>query len=585
MEVPSLATLRATWLVVALAIGAACAPPAPAPKPTDVPKAAVPAATTAPAGTKPTEPKPAVAAAPTAAAPAKPAAAQGTPKPGGTLVVALEGEPPAIDPAGSNVLGAHRIARQITETLIKEDTKVLGVPNAPIVPGLAERFETSADGTAYTFFLRKGVKFHDGTDFDAEAVKVNFDRIMDKESKFFYQTAATVTGKTTTWIDSYSVVDPSTFKIQLKSPFGSFDRALMHPTMGIISPAALEKFGNEGIGANLIGTGAFMYKERERGVKVVLVKNPSYWDKENVPYLDQVVWRVMPDASSRAVALKTGEVDLNLQVLPDLVDDLKRDPNVEVVLANNPHLWFFALNHTLPMMQDVRVRRALWHAIDREGMAKALFNGTAQGAWTYLPQGNPAHRPNTPNPYPYDPAKAKALLQEAGVAGEPFNIVHPTTDGNSFIRPSAMVQYVQANLKDAGPNVTVEGLEGSAFSALGAKPPEASRNMSGTAWQSIAHDPYMLEQLWGCEFQVPRGSNGGMACFKDTDAILAQARQEPDAAKRYALYQKAEDMMFETVPAIPIANDFSPRAYRKNVMGLAMGPSTFFDLYGVWLEK
>jgi peptide/nickel transport system substrate-binding protein len=485
------------------------------------------------------------------------------PKPGGILVIGIEGEPAAIDPAASTSLASLRITRQITETLIKEDSRVLDKPTAPIVPGLAERWEVSKDGKVYTFTLRRNVTFADGTPLTAEAVKFNFDRLMDPGSKNYFKTGAAATAKTTNWIKSYAATGSHTFRIELKEPFGSFHRAIMHPSMGIISPKALDEWGNDQIGLHLVGTGPFVFKERERGVKVSLAKNPTYWDKANSPYVDQVVFRVMPDSTARAAALKTGEIDVDIMVLPDFVEDLRRTPNVEVVMPRTPHIWFWRLNHQDPLLKDVRVRRALWHAMDLEGMSKALFRGTGQAAWQFLPPKNPAHRATVANPYPYNPARARQLLKEAGVAEGTKMTIRVPAEGSSYMRPREMAEWVQANLKAVGLDAKVESLEWSTFIATGTKPLDV--HLACSAWQSIAHDPYMLEQLWGSQFQPPKGSNLGMYANEELDKLFSQARQTPDEAKRLALYQKAEDLMLADVPAIPVANDFSPRGVRKNI--------------------
>jgi peptide/nickel transport system substrate-binding protein len=505
------------------------------------------------------------------------------PKPGGTLVIGIEGEPAAIDPAASTSLGSLRITRQITETLIKEDSGVLDKPTTPIVPGLAERWEVSKDGTIYTFTLRRNVTFADGSPLTAEAVKFNFDRLMDPGSKHYFKTGAAATAKTTNWIKSYAATGSHVFRIELKEPFGSFHRTIMHPSMGIISPKALDQWGNDQIGLHLVGTGPFVFKERERGVKVVVAKNPTYWDKANSPYVDQVVFRIMPDSTARAAALKTGEIDVDIMVLPDFVEDLRRTPNVEVVMPRTPHIWFWRLNHQDPLLKDVRVRRALWHAMDLEGMSKALFRGTGQAAWQFLPPKNPAHRSTIANPYPYNPARARQLLKEAGVAEGTKLTIRVPAEGSSYMRPREMGEWVQANLKAVGLDAKIESLEWSTWIATGTKPLDV--HLACSAWQSIAHDPYMLEQLWGSQFQPPKGSNLGMYANEELDKLFSQARQTPEEAKRLVLYQKAEDLMLADVPAIPVANDFSPRGVRKNIKGLLMGSSAFFDLTGVWIEK
>jgi peptide/nickel transport system substrate-binding protein len=568
---------------VLAAMLASCAPAAPPAKAPAAPAAAPQAAPAAPAATSAPAAKPAEASKPAEAA--KPAAAAATPKAGGRLVIGFEGDPSALDPAANSQLGQLRISRQITETLLKEDTRVTDKPIAPIVPALAEKWEVSPDGKTYTFQLRKGVKFHDGSDFNAESVKFNLDRVMDKNFKHYFAAGASVTARTTRWIDSYSAVDLYTFRIVLKGPHNSFERVLIHPSNGIVSPKAIEEMGNDGFPNKPVGTGPFRFKERERNVKVVIEKNPEYWDKSNPVYLDEVVFRSMADSAARAAALKTGEIDMDVMVLPDFADSLRADPNVELVLVGNPHIWYFHINHTDPLFKDVRVRRALWHAIDREGLAKSLLSGTGQPAWQFLPPKNPAHRADLKNPYPYDPAKAKQLLAEAGIpAGTKLNIAHPN-EGASYMRPKEMSQFVQANLKAIGLDATLASMEWGAFVAAGAKLIEPTTQLHVSAWQSISHDPYMLEQLFSCEFRTPKGSNFGQYCNEELEKQFLAARQEPDMAKAIPLYQKAEDMMIQDVSGLPISNDFSPRAVRKNIKNFIQGPSTFFDLYQVWIDK
>jgi peptide/nickel transport system substrate-binding protein len=569
---------------------AACSPSAPVPaKPAEPAKPAAPAPTAVPAAAPA---KPAEAAKPAAApaAPAKPAEAAkpaaATPKKGGVLVIGLEGDPSALDPAANAQLGQLRISRQLTETLIKEDTRVTDKPTAPIVPALAEKWTVSPDGKTYTFTLRKGVKFHDGSDFNADAVKFNFDRWMDKSFKFHFPPGASTTARTTRWIESYKVVDPSTFQITLKGTHNSFERVLIHPSNGIVSPKAITEMGNDGFPNKPIGTGPFKFKERERGVKVVIEPFADYWDKANNPvHVDQVVFRSMADSAARASALKTGEIDMDVMLLPDFADSIRADQNLELVLVGNPHIWYLHMNHTDPLIKDVRVRRAIWHAIDREGMAKSLLAGTGKAAWQYLPPKNPAHRADLANKYPYDPEKAKALLKEAGVPpGAKINLAHPT-EGSSYMRPKEMSQFIQANLKAVGFDATLASLEWGAFVAAGSKPIEPTTQLHVSAWQSISHDPYMLEQLYSCDFITPKGSNFGQYCNPEVEKAFQAARQEPDMAKAIPLYQKAEDMMIDDISGMPIANDFSPRAMRKNVKNFIQGPSTFFDLVHVWIDK
>jgi len=503
--------------------------------------------------------------------------AEAGPQKGGTLVIGWSGEFTALDCQHNN-LHTNRITSNICEQLVGEDTTVVGQSFAPLKPQLATSWELSDDGLVYTFHLREGVKFSDGSAFDAEAVELNFDRYMNEESPVYNVETAAQMKALIAPIDSYRAVDPMTFEIKLKEPFGSFLLYLKHRQFGIASPKSVTEHGAGMEGEYLSGTGPFVFAEQEPGVRVVLERNDDYWG--TVPYLDKVVFSVMPDDSARLAALQTGEIDVSVVVPADRVADLQQDPNVEVAFPDHAHIMFWFLNHTDPDIQKLEVRQALWHAIDTDGMVESIFGDLADPMKAFLPSGNLAHRPDYKRPYPYDPDRATELLGEAGYSPGELNIriCYPIAAG-SFSEPGQVAQFVQSYLIAAGFDAELDPYETAAFFGTFDGTTGDCEMLQG-GWQSIADKPHMLQQLHSCDAGL---WNDGQYCNEEFDALLDEARTKP-LEDSIPLYQSAEDKLLEDVGTIPILHDRQPRAFHRRVHDLKFGPSSWWELNEVWLE-
>lgn len=502
---------------------------------------------------------------------------------GGTIILGFEGEPATLDPAAGTNLATLRVTRLILENLVTEDVTRTDVTAPPLVPGLAERWEVSSDGLVYTFYLRSGVRFHDGEPFDAQAVKFNFDRNMIESSPQFFPAGKTTLNQVYGWIKETKVVDTHTFCITLKEPFGAFLRLLAHPNCGILSPKALTKYGNDNIGNNPVGTGPFRFVSRERGVKIVLERNSSYWGTP--PKLDRVIIRPIPEPGARLAALRTGEIDVNFSVLPDMVMQIKADPSMELAMPAPPHVWYVLLNMKSTPTANKLVRQALNHAIDLEAIVETLYPGKSAVVLNgVFPIGNPAYDASLPRPYPYDPKKAKELLAKAGYAkGFQMKLAFPTS-GVSFMQATQMCEMIQAYLAEIGVKVELQPVEYRAFLSL--IRPGMADDMSAfvIGWQSIAADPYMIEQLFGTAFQPPNGNNQGWYSNPELDALMRKARVETNDARRIAFYRQAEVELLQDAPAIFAVQDRFPKAWSKRVKGLTMGPSAYVDLTRVTVE-
>jgi peptide/nickel transport system substrate-binding protein len=431
---------------------AACQAGAPA-----APTAAPPAAASKPT-TPPAAPTSAPAAAPTSApAPAKPAAAAG-----GTLVYGLSGDfDDTLDPQVTNFDTSIRVTLNICEPLVWEPEP------GKFVPGLAEKWDVSPDATVYTFNLKKGVKFHDGTPFTAEAVKFTLDRIVDP---------ATKAGQSHDQLGPYDhtdIVDDYTIKVVMKQPYAPL-LTNMNGYLGIVSPSAVQKMGLAEFGRHPVGTGPFMFQEWVPKDHVTLVKNPDYnWGssffKHTGPaYLDQVVYKIIPEPSVRTGTLKTGETQIIDEVDPLEYASLSKDSNFGIISKGQPGSgWVLLLNTTSKgPISDPSVRQAIEYAVDREGLNKSVFQGLNKAAWSPLMRPTFAYDASTEQMYQFDPDKAKEMLGSAGwqpgqdgirvKAGQKLEISFPII---SRPRDRAMAESVQASLRDVGIDLQVDPLE------------------------------------------------------------------------------------------------------------------------------
>jgi peptide/nickel transport system substrate-binding protein len=285
-------------------------------------------------------------------------------------------------------------------------------------PGLATSWESSEDGLTWTFELRDDVMFHDGTPFNAEAVAFSIDRILDPETKS--PTAAPLLGGN---VESAEAVDEYTVQINLNTPFAGFLSSLSDIVLAPVSPTAVEAFGEE-FGQQPAGTGPFMFKEWVTGDHITLVRNPDYnwgpeaaYERPGPAYLDEIVIRIVPEATVRSAMLEQGEANVVTNVNPVDVTRFEEDPNFQIIGGWRPGTpsinWF---NTEKPPTDDIRVRQAVLHALDWEEVNRLVYHGSYAVADTVLSPSSLGYNPayDFRAAYPYDPEKAEQLLEEAG---------------------------------------------------------------------------------------------------------------------------------------------------------------------------
>ena len=322
--------------------------------------------------------------------------AQQKPVYGGSLTVAQGVEPPGLDPTTATSAAIPRVVySNVLEGLVKIDR------DGKIVPALAKSSKVSKDGKEYTFVLKKGVKFHDGKSFDAEDVKFTFDRLMDSKT-------GTAHPEYYKDIDLIQVMDSHTIKIKLKNVNSMFLFNLARPDSVMVNKQAVDK-----IKSAPVGTGPFKFVEWIRGDHVTLAKFDEY-HKKGAPYLDKVTFKFIGDPSAQIANLKAGDIDaIAYDVSPENALLLEKDPKFKVLNGYTTTEVILSTNNSRKPFNDVRVRRALAHAIDRNALIKGAMSGYGVPIGSHMDPGNPYYIDLT-SAYPYNPEKAKQLLTEAG---------------------------------------------------------------------------------------------------------------------------------------------------------------------------
>jgi peptide/nickel transport system substrate-binding protein len=492
---------------------------------------------------------------------ATPAVAQ----PAGTLVVGLVAEPVNLDPAQVTDLNSNRVGRRIVETLVtfpEESTQ--------IVPGLAESWAVSKDGLRYTFKLRKGVSFHDGTLLDAEAVKFSIDRQINPEHPFNklgkYPFANFFFGN----IKAVEVVDPLTVEFALKEPRASFLAVLTAGAASIVSPTAVRKHGQD-YALTPVGTGPFKYASWERGQRVVLEKNPGYW---RFPVkLDRVIYRPIVEDQARLTELLTGALDLIVGTPPDYVGQLEANPKVTLLKQVGAHVWYLGINNQKKPFDDKRVRQALNYAVNKDAIVRDVLKGTgALSVGPVLPKTWGAD--GGLKPYPYDPERAKKLLAEAGHPNGFTTTLWVPESGSGMQSPVAMSTVIQSNLKAIGVNVTLQTMEWGAYLA---KLRSKEQELFALSWMAGNEDPDMvMYPLLHSSQWTPNGPNRALYKNEKFDEILHQARLTTDEKKRADLYRQAQRILVDDAPWIFVDHEIQTAAHVKRVQGFKLHPS--FDL-------
>lgn len=444
------------------------------------------------------------------------------------LVIAQGTDPLTMDP--------HHIVDSPTASVLEHfyETLVEMTPEGDLVAGLATEWEVSPDATLFTLTIRQGVTFHDGEPLNAQAVKVNFDRRLDPN-------AGTEMMFLVAEIEEVNVVGEYTVEIRTRAPFAPMINHLSHSNNAMVSPVALNVSWDQPV-TPPVGTGPFKFTSRTVGDRLTMERNDDYWG--TAPILEQIVWRVIPDDTSRVIALETGEVDVIVRIPPLDVPRLEADPDINVVIAPSVRTMFLGFNTNRAPYDNPLVRQALNHAVNKEAIVEFILGGVGRVSDAPISPGIFGHQSTMT--YEYDPDLARQLLEDAGYP-DGFSVTLSPAVGR-YHMDVEVAEAVAADLEAVGLTVTLDTRDwGTYISFMLATPEEAE--IYQLAWGTITVDAdYGLYPMFHSDEVRPAGFNLGFYSNEEVDALLELGRTSADPQVRETAYRDAMEIVMEEAP-------------------------------------
>ena len=470
-----------------------------------------------------------------------------------TLVMLIESSPTNLDPRIGVDAQSERIDNLIFDDLLSRGD------NLDVAPGLAERWEIP-DPLTYVFHLHHGARFHDGRALTSRDVKWTFDSLLQGKVR---STKAAVYR----FVDRIDAPDDFTVIFHMKEPSATLLWNLSDGAVGIVPYGS----GKE-ISDHPMGSGPFRFVSAETDKEVNLERNDDYWgEKAKLP---RVRFAVVPDATTRALELRKGSADAEINALtPDTILTLQREPDLAVKRAPGTVLAYLGFNLRDPILKDVRVRQAIAYALDRGPMIEYLWHGEARSARSILPTQSWAYNGNVPA-YDHDPEKARKLLDSAGysaVNGVRFHLAMKTsTDENTRL----MVAVMQQQLREVGIVLDIRSFE---FATFFADVTHGAFQMYGLRWIGGNEDPDIFEYAYHSAKFPPNGANRGYYSNPKVDALIDQARREVDPAVRKRLYAELQTILAEELPSIDLWYLDNVLVHNKRVRNLQLNPAGNYD--------
>lgn len=494
-----------------------------------------------------------------------------------TVVLAAQGEVPPMDPHRMTGTIGLRVSDAIFETLVREDLASESDGAAQILPALASDWSLSEDGRVYDFTIRSGVQFHDGTELDAAAVQLNFDRILDEESPVYSELAAANMSYLTRWIERTEATDADTVRVELNAPFPDFLRLLNDRRMGIIGPELLKQGDEAAIARSPIGTGPFMSEGGiEQGRNITLTRFDEYW--RGPANVENLLFTSIADANTMVSALQTEQIDIILNAGAGQISQLERTPGVEVQYPAPANSYFIRLNTRAAGTDNVLVRQALNFAVDREGIAAAT-NDQTEPLTGAIPVGNSAWNDSVNDLYSYDPDRARELLAEADVT-LPLRIsIMAPSEGPGFSQSREVMTLLQQNFLDVGIELDVQFVEFTSMVAI--EGPGYTQDVHGSfnGWTTGADSAYWLENMFSPDLLPPKGVNRGWYENPELRGLFASARAEQDENARSESYRAAGSIITSDAPWVFLYQDRLPRAFSERIEGISETPSVYVDYW------
>ena len=512
------------------------------------------------------------------------------PKKGGTFVFGRGGDSVGLDPAYETDGNSFMICDNIYEALVfyKDESTALE-------PGLAKSWDISADGLTYTFNLRKGVKFHDGTPFNADAVVFSIGRMMKNRNVKFFGKALEIPAQDRPpeyWVSmemdetvgAIEAIDEFTVVFKLKRVEAPFLANMGMDFADIISPTAFTKNPKEFI-RNPVGTGPFKFVKWVKDDRIILEKNTDYWDKSGGPYLDKLIFRSIPENSVRFLELKTGNI--HICQFPNPADIALAEKDKNLILPTQPgmNIGYLSFNHTKePWKSNIDLRKAIAHAINRKAIVDNIYQGMGQVAKNPIPPTMWGYNDTIPG-FAYDPAKAKELLKKAGFT-DGKGLGEITLWSMPVPRPYnpdglKIGEAMAADLAKVGIKAKVVTFEWGTYLKRQREQPE-DMDLFQLGWTGDNGDPdnflaVLFDGLASSSIRTQWHS-------KQYHELMLKGRQTIDQNERAKIYQKALQLIYDEVPVISVAHSTVIWPALKNVKNFKLHPTSSVRMKNVWLE-
>jgi ABC-type transport system substrate-binding protein len=473
-----------------------------------------------------------------------------------TFTIAQGTDPTSLDAPLATDSPSATVVSHIMETLFEY------TPDGRIVPNLVESFKFSTDRKTLTLKLRAGIKFHDGTDLNAAAVKFNLDRLVNPAIASSF--AFLLRGR----VASVDVVDNLTVRLNMPTPFAPVLAHLTHSSVSMQSPAAIQKFGAT-YRDNPVGTGPFSFESWQKGQAVQLERNDAYWGKK--ANVDKLRFLAVPEATTRMALVETGQAQVAVRVPPQDVRRLDANVNIDVIRTPSVRTIFMYFNQTKAPFNNVLVRRAMNHAINKADIVNFVLGGFGRASDAPISPGIFGY--TNMGSYDYNPELAKNLLRQAGYPnGFSFTLSSPN---GRYLQDIRVTEAVQSQLRNVGINATINTLEWGAYLAASNQPKDKNEfQVAMLGWGTVTGDAdYGLYGLFHSSQQAPNGFNRGFYSNSQLDKILDQARISTDPKARTTLYQSAMKLIKNDAPWIQLHSEQQVTAIRKEVSGVVVHPT------------
>ena len=492
-----------------------------------------------------------------------------------TLVFGSGGQPVNLRPGDVTDGNSMYVQLQIYNYLLGNEPG-----GTELIPGLATEWSASEDGRTWTFNLREGVKFHDGTDFNAEAVVFNVNRWWDPEFEYGYRAEGHLyeiwtdlfggfKGDAGSTLADVRAVDDLTVEFELVEPFAAFPAAIASSYFGIASPTAIQEAGaNYGTPSGLaVGTGPFVFEEWRSGDRITLSAFEDYWE-EGLPKVEQLVFSFVEDPAARLAQLRAGTLDFTVDLTPDQLPEIESDPNLEAVFRPSFNVGYLALNPSYEPLASVEVRQAIAQAINKPAIVEAFWGDLGKTDGHFVPPSLANYTSDEVDDYPYDPEVARQALADAGYPdGFTLDLWYMPVSRPYFPNPKPIAEAFAAELSQIGITVNLQTKDWGAYLEDRNTEPGFQSFMLG--WTGDYGDP---DNFLYAHFGPGATQDIGNYQNPEIFDMLNKARSATEKGEREAIYQDVDRILFEEALRIPIVHSQPLLAKRNNIEGWSPSP-------------